>query len=300
MAFRAVPYLIVDAFTDRPFSGNPAGVVLDARGLRKEEMQAIAREVNLSETAFLTVSSVPECRYRLRFFTPTQEIALCGHATVATYAALAGAGGVEPGARFLHETGFGPLPVEVRSGDAAGPLVMLGGEPWSYEECPVHAADLARLLGLPESALSRSLPPAKVCGRHLIAPLRDLESLDKARPDLPALAELSRAHGLVGLAAFTLGSRHPRALTTVRYFAPAYGIPEDPVTGVANAALGGYLAHHAGLDFRGGTASFFSSQGEHVGRPGLALVEVDGAARTPLRTRVGGPARVVAQGQFLL
>ncbi|HWG92447.1 MAG TPA: PhzF family phenazine biosynthesis protein [Candidatus Thermoplasmatota archaeon] len=296
MPSRAVPYLIVDAFTDQPFSGNPAGVVLDAEGLTEREMQAIAREINLSETAFLSRSKHPECRFRLSFFTPSREIKLCGHATVATYAALAERGGLQAGDRFQHETGFGPLPVEVR----AGPRVYLGGEPWSYGAPPVSQQEIARLLGLPVGALETKVPPGVVSGRHLMVPLRDLDALDSVKPDLDGIAALSRQQDWVGVAAFTLQSCEPDVLATLRYFVPAYGIPEDPVTGVANAALGGYLGHHGLVPFEKGLARFEVTQGAHVGRPGRLFVEVEGAPGAVSAMRVGGAACVVARGEFLL
>lgn len=192
----------IDAFTTAPFTGNPAAVVLDGEGLDETTMQAIAREMNLSETAFLSSPSVPAAHYRLRWFTPTREVTFCGHATIATCHAL-----------------------------------------------------------------------------------------------FEAIAE---AHRLRGICVTTFETLEPGSACHSRFFAPHYGIPEDPVTGSVHASLPLLLWEAGRLPRTDGVHRIQAEQGDELGRPGRLLLDITVAAGAPTAIRVGGQAVTVARGEIFV
>ena len=199
-------YWVVDAFTDRVFTGNPAAVVLPAAALPDALMQSIAAENNLSETAF----AVPEGDgWRLRWFTPTIEVDLCGHATLATSFILAGQGHQGP---FRYHTRSGVL-----TASAAGGAIELDFPAHAFQ--PVATPDgVADALGVE--------PVEVVQSSRLIAVLANPEQVTALRPDLVAIRER-----FDGAMAVTAAGGVGGADITSRYFAPGYGIDEDPVTG---------------------------------------------------------------------
>lgn len=273
----------VDAFTDRAYGGNPAGVVPDAASLTEAQMRAIAREMNLSETAFLLPPTSPAADLRVRFFTPTSEIPLCGHATIASFHLLRELGRIGPGVTRL-ETNVGVLPVEVRADGRA----FLQSDPLTFAPSPATDAELARLLGV---AREEVLPGARLVRGKLIAPVRGLKTLETAKPDFRGILALA-PKGVQGLAPLSYETRTRGPLTHVRYFAPSVGIDEDPVTGTAHIALGGYLVEAGKI---GVPAAFVGEQGDFCGRPGLVEVEVSGTRDAPV-VRVGGRAVTVLRG----
>jgi len=209
-------YWVVDAFTDTVFAGNPAAVVLPDTPLSTALMQRIAAENNLSETAF----AVPEAGgYRLRWFTPTVEVDLCGHATLATSFVLASLGQ------------SGPFSYVTRSGTLTARLI--GGEieldfPARAHEVIAPPAGLAAALG--------AEPIETLQAADLVAVLKDAETVANLRPDIAAIAQLP------GGALIVTAQGGQGADITSRYFAPAYGIPEDPVTGALHTQVVPYWA----------------------------------------------------------
>lgn len=275
----------VDAFTTTPYTGNIAGVVLDADGLDERQMQRIAREMNVSETAFLMAPSAEGATMRLRYFTPTWEIPLCGHATIAAFHLLAERGLLKTPARVALETGAGVLDVEVR----ADGEVYLSSDPLTYEPSPWDRASCARALGLPATDVTGD---ALVVSKKLFVPVAGLKAMAAMRPDLPAIAALrERFLGVVPVSMETGEKGH---LTRIRFFAPGIGIDEDPVTGTAHMALAGFLARSGRLSL---PARFVGEQGHECGRPGLVSVEADGPADA-LRVRVGGRAVTTLAGRL--
>ena len=274
----------VDAFTTTPFSGNAAGVVPDAAGLTDREMQQIANEMNVSETAFLLPPTVPDADMRLRYFTPTSEIRLCGHATIATFHLLAELGRL-PGTRLKLQTNVGVLDVSIEEG-----RVFLASDPLVVEKAPEDASRYASLLGLPRVA-----DPLAVKGIVFVT-VDGLDAMAAIRPDLPGMVASDRAHGTDGIVAVSFETDDPEALTHIRYFVPSLGIAEDPVTGVAHMALAGYLLQLGRLRL---PARFVGEQGRFCGRPGQVLVEAEGEPVSP-RVRVGGRAVVSLEGQLRL
>ncbi|HBK45070.1 MAG TPA: hypothetical protein DDZ67_01270 [Xanthomonadaceae bacterium] len=295
----------VDAFTRTPFAGNPAGVVLDADGLDRRQMQAIARELNNSETAFVHAPRATDHDVHVRFFTPTTEVPVCGHATVAAHYVRAREG-LASGAATRQLTGAGVQAVQTeRLGD--GDLrVWIDQQRPSFGPAlaPVEMTALLDALGLSGSDLGRGpIEPVSTGHAKIMVPLRDRDTLARVRPRLQALDELSRRIGCNGYHLFTLDRPDVGILAHGRMFAPAIGIAEDPVTGNANGPLGAYLVRHGLVPaaVRGQGLAAWMRQGEAMGRPGEVRVEVAvDADGTPARVRIGGHASIVFRSEIRL
>lgn len=283
-----------DAFTDVPFAGNPAGVVLEADGLTDADMQGIARELGNPETAFFFRAEDESHDLRVRYFSPEVEVPLCGHATIAAHYIRATLLGLEPGIVRM-KTNVGILPVAIRRVDGDYDIVMTQSRPEIVRNLTdAEITSVLAALGLTGNDLD-DLPVqiATTGGPKVMLPLRRRERLHALRPDFPALRGLSLRLGVPGYYLFTFDTDRPDVLLHGRMFAPALGINEDPVTGMANGALGAYLAHHYRLNPSDGTAVFRVIQGEAMGRPGIIRVEVDMPHGRPETVRIGGRAIIV-------
>ncbi|WP_158854838.1 PhzF family phenazine biosynthesis protein [Halorhabdus sp. CUG00001] len=279
---------LVDAFTTEPFSGNPAGVVPDADGLEADQMQAIAAEMGASETVF--VQETGDADRRLRYFTPEQEVDLCGHATIAAYARLFDRAAVEAGTETVA-TGAGKVSVDVESD---GTVWLDGAEP-SVEAVDIDYDELAAALGLTETAFAgvgEDLPVARASTGmpFLIVPVNYFEQLGDVSPDLAAIEALAEAHDAAGIYAFTFDTLDRESTVHGRLFAPTLGVSEDPVTGTASGAVGAYLRRFSGVE---GT-EFRCEQGDFLDRSGRVRV------RTANGVRVGGRAVTTLSGQIAL
>ncbi|WP_331236155.1 PhzF family phenazine biosynthesis protein [Natronorarus salvus] len=277
---------LVDAFTDEPLSGNVAGVVPDATGLSDEQCRAVARELNASETAFLTRSDGAD--RRIRYFTPTTEVDLCGHATVAAHALLREDGAIGPGTHTL-ETNVGVLDIDV---EEDGTVWMTQDEP-VVEEVDLDPEAVAETLGIdPESieTLASDLPIARASTGlpFLVVPVDFLSALGSADPEMDVVKRLCESVDTVGLYAFTFDTLDADSTLHGRAFVPSLGIPEDPVTGTASGAVGGYLAHVGAFSPIPDVLRF--EQGHYVDRPGTVRVRVGE------EVRVGGRAVVSLDG----
>jgi trans-2,3-dihydro-3-hydroxyanthranilate isomerase len=276
-------YHVVDVFTDRPYAGNPLAVVLDADDLPTEALQAIARELNLSETTFPVRSAT--ATYRVRIFTPTVELPFAGHPSIGTAHTLARLGRIPAGA-VVQECGAGLLPVEVDGSGArlsgGAPVVGAEADPRPYlAAVGLTEADLA---GLPVRSASAGLPA-------LFLPVRP-DAVARARLDLAALTR-------TGLAALDVFGWDPATrIAHARVFPVGYGIAEDPATGSAALALGVYLAS-AGLVGEGCTA-YTVRQGAELGRPSTLEGTVTVEGGRPVGTSVRGSVAPVAAGQLVV
>lgn len=285
---------IVDAFTDRPFAGNPCGVVPWAEGLSDAQMQDIARELNLSETAFVFPSE--QADFRVRFFTPLKEIPLAGHPTIATMYTLAGEGRIDLSAgakRVTQELAVGILPVDVERTEGGQVRVVmtqakpefgreLDREPLA-EALGITADDL--LLDAPVQVVSTGTPQAMV-------PVASLEVLRRLRPNLQFLGELEQAGGYFSAHIFALEAFEPGHVAHSRHFAAGAGIGEDPVTGSATGGMAAYLWKH-GLVRQ---PRYRVEQGHIMGRPGYVDVEVEADGDEPTTVRIAGTAVTVLRG----
>ena len=289
----------VDAFTAKPLTGNAAGVVPEADGLSGAEMQAIARELNNSETAFVFAPDGDDHEVRIRFFTPTTEVPSCGHATIAAHYVRA----VEkalPTTTVIQKIGAGILPVDIEKlgGDYRVSMTQGAveiGAPLAAEQ----QRKVVEALGATADDRDPRCPIQQVSTGHgkILVGLSSLCKLHALRPDMSALAALSGEVGCNGYFVFVLtGGDH--YLAHGRMFAPAIGIDEDPVTGNGNGPLGAYLVHHGLAEPEDGRLRFVAAQGEAMGRPGEVEVTVDSEESTPVRVRVSGRAVIVFRGSL--
>lgn len=278
---KTLRYYIVDAFTDKAFGGNPAGVVLLEGDAFPDEafMLQIAAELRYSETAFVLRHSKKE--YTLRYFTPTAEVDLCGHATIATFALLH-VMQMAVGHCLCH-TKAGDLTIEV-----ADKVMMQMAQPRIVKTID-NTDDIYRALGvdrysptLPVMIVSTGLP-------DFMIQVADVETLNNLHPDMGAISEITRRHDAVSFHVFALGNDGHTA--HVRDFAPLYDIPEESATGTANAALTHYLQHNGCIET---TGAFTFLQGETMGRPSVIATSItaDGTIY------VGGTAAIVAKGEL--
>jgi PhzF family phenazine biosynthesis protein len=281
----------VDAFTAAPYCGNPAAVVFDAAGLATEAMQAITREMNLSETVFVLPPEDAAADYRVRIFTPRSELPFAGHPTLATAHAMIERG-LQPKDRrtIRQQCGMGLVPVEIRDGAAGRNFVMTQGAP-THRPVPVDAGLAARMLGCaPEDVLAEH--PVEVVSTGvawMIAPLRRLTAVAALKPDLSLIETVCREHQAVGITTFAPQAAAADCAIRLRTFAPGDGIVEDPVCGSGNGSVAAYIARH----LRPGESRFAyrAEQGIEILRPGTVIAEVEGSA-----IRIGGQAVTVIQG----
>jgi PhzF family phenazine biosynthesis protein len=289
-----------NAFTDRPFAGNPAGVVLDAGALDDETMARIARQMNLAETAFLAPPSSPDADVRLRWFTPALEVDLCGHATIAAFTAAA-----EHGLFRVDEGDERTLAVETRSGLLRIRIARRGNRPWvamqiplpRFEPLEVDRDVFAALWGVS----ARDLDGEWIAHRTLnywFLPVRDLATLRRLTLNVEALARVEPAAAFAFLTDDTVD---PDSDWHLRFFAPFHGVPEDVVTGSAQGPAGVLHLHRsgkAGSELADGWFEFRGEQGDHLGRPGRVTVRVryDAGAVTDLE--IAGVAVAMLEGQI--
>ena len=285
--------LLVDAFTDEPLSGNPAGVVPDADGLTETQMQAVAREMNASETAFVRPSE--EALHRVRYFTPTQEVDLCGHATVAAFWLLAHEDTIPSGAHEVA-TNVGTVTVEVDADTDDAPTVWLTGREPTVDLVDLDYARVGEALGVDPAALEdvgADLAPAVASTGlpWLCLPVNFLEHLGGATPHPDLVEALADEHDAAGVSAFTFDTLDADSTLHARAFAPGIGVDEDPVTGTAAGACAAYLRHVGAYDDDAAYDDLRFEQGHFVDRPGLvrARLSSDGVA-------VGGTAAVALDG----
>jgi trans-2,3-dihydro-3-hydroxyanthranilate isomerase len=305
-----IAFVTCDVFTDRPFTGNQLLVVPDARGLTTDEMQAVAREINYSESTFVLPPKDPTHAYLQRTFVPVKEIPYAGHPTVGTAVVMAALGKVAPGAPDgVHpvtiEVGFGPLDLELLKKDGRISRVrMQQGRPEWRE--PVTRDDLrgqiAAALGVPFDALHPSLPPQAVGtgNTFLMVPLASVEAVSSALADTRMLNHVERELSVLGLFFFAFEGAAGNPRLRARMFAPGAGVPEDPATGSAAGPVGVYLALHGALP--GGVAEglgrFTIDQGVEMGRPSELDVTVLLEGGRPAGVRVEGSAVLMMKGEI--
>ncbi|MBS4534959.1 PhzF family phenazine biosynthesis protein [Clostridium sp. D2Q-14] len=284
---------LVGAFSDKKFGGNPAGVVPDARGISPENMQKIATEINLSETAF--VQKIDEDNYNIRFFTPTQEVDLCGHATIATFYTLAAKGYLsefeEKSKKYYQHTKAGKLYVEVycENGEVQS-VVMEQAKPkliGTLDEVD-ELLDSMNIniddLGLPyknikPQIISTGLP-------DIMVPIKNKKILENLTIDYKKVSDLSKKLNVTGIHAFTIEDDQ----VYTRNFAPLVGINEEAATGTANGALFYYLRENDIMNEK----QIIIKQGEVLNRPSEILVKISDIK--PDSIEVGGKASIILEG----
>ena len=302
-------FLQVDVFTDRPFGGNPLAVFPDAEGLTSEQMQQLAREMNLSETTFVLPPEAPGADFIVRIFTPARELPFAGHPVVGTHWVLAHLGQValrEPVTRVHFQLGVGVLPADLHvAGGRVERVVMTQDRPRFLTRLD-DVSGLAAGLGLSPAAIEETGMPVQAVSTGLpqmMVPVRSLgevQRLDPAAFDVAALDRAWRAVYCDMALLFSLETEQADAAAHVRVFAPLHGVPEDPATGSATGALGAYLVHHRAVPVQEPVTQLVTEQGMEIGRPSRLEIEVDVAGGEAVGVRVGGQVVIVAEGEVYL
>lgn len=284
----------VDAFTDKSFKGNPAGVVPDARNLKDDQMQNIAKEMNLSETAF--VIPISDELFQVRFFTPLCEVDLCGHATVATFFLLAKKGyinSIRSGMKTVYQnTKAGKLAVNLKYVNGLVDKVFMEQ---TIPKDLGHVSDMDKLV----QALGINKDDIGIAGEFvdpeiistgladIILPLNKKETLDNLEIDMEKLSKLSEENKVVGLHAFYLPEKNSDVVYT-RNFAPLLGINEEAATGTSNGALMHFLNKNGFTEKK----EILSYQGESMNRISEIYCSIDDNKRV----YVGGKAKIMIDG----
>src|SRR5215470_4563609 len=266
----------VDAFTRERFTGNPAGVVLNADGLSEAQMLAIARELNNADTAFILAPENSDYGVRARFFTPRTEVGFVGHATVAAHYVLSRRHSAPRHVRQKSKAGV--VDIEVRGLEEDRSIAIRQSAPPMGRELN----DRERLAVLDALALATDdldlRCPIRIAGSgstRLMVGVRGPDQLKALKPDPSRLTTLSAQLGAAGYFIFTLAPTDTSCFTESRMFCPALGIPEDPVSGNAHGLLGAYLAEVSLLKHDGKRAAFSGAQGHYLHRPGRVEVELE-------------------------
>lgn len=284
----------LDVFTTKPYEGNPLAVITDGDGLSRQRMQAIAREMNLSETVFIQKPTNNKALARLRIFTTTRELPLAGHPVIGTWFLLARLGVVpaQKGTlRVWQQTGAGTLPVEIAFHDGRPHRVTMTQKPAEFRAARLSRAALARALGLQPRDLEPSLPLEYVSTGifNLMVPLRRRALLGRIHTDMRALKKLISNSGVLAYC-FALGGP---GKAFARGMIP-WELHEDPATGSAGGSLGAYLVRHGRLS-AGKPLEIL--QGVEMGRPSRIHVRVfqDRRRQVP---HVSGSAVLILEGHI--
>lgn len=283
---------IVDAFTTKPNTGNRAGVVLDADHLTTQEMQDIAAFAGYSETAFVLSPKDQSHDIHVRYFTPTNEVPICGHATIATHF-LRATSGHHSDYPLIAKTGAGHLPVSIFGSPEELLVKMTQGRveflsPFNESQ----RTELASALGVSMNDFA-DLPIQVVTTGHskVMVPMLSRGTLDGLTPNNEKLKAISAEIGCNGFFPFVLEGSKQEPITYGRMFAPAIGINEDPVTGNANGPAGAYLIHHDLIECDQ-KVTYWGYQGFAIEKPGRVLVTVE-KTDSILQVSIAGQAVLV-------
>lgn len=279
---------IQQAYTEANRGGNGAGVVVHADGMSDIAMQAMAQEIGLSETAFIT--GLSQGNLTIRYFTPVAEVDLCGHATVAAWTVMAHLGLVSPG-RHRQRLKEGEIAVTL---DASGAV-------WMEQKAPLfgdslYAEQIAPILGVPAPELiAAGLPvqPVSTGLMDIMVPIASRKRLESISPNFQAMAAFNSATDTVGFHLFCLEPRNPSHTACCRNFAPRYGIDEESATGSASGALAAYLHFHGHPQER-----YIFEQGHAMGSPSRIDVILEGDDPMVTKVIVGGYGGIPVERPF--
>ncbi len=292
------PFLQVDAFTTQPFGGNPCAVFFECDDLSDETMLAIAREMNLSETSFVLSSSIDDIR--ARYFTPSEEIPMAGHPTIATAFALVATNRFAlkgDTTRLMLELQVGPLEVDIHANNGSVTNIVMTQKPPVFST--IHNPDeVMPIFGLTADDLIPEKPIQTVSTGtpQLMIAVRDHETLRRATVDHVAYMNYRARSDFFSTHMFALGGITSQGDTFARHFVTPPDLVEDPVTGSATGGMGAYLRHHRLIE----KPTFIAEQGHWMGRPGMVQVEIGGTPEAITSVKIGGPAVAVLEGVLRL
>lgn len=289
----------IDAFTEIPLTGNPAGVVPQAEGLTDQQMQTIAREMSVPETAFVLSPSRPGADLQIRWFTPQVEVPLCGHATIASFHTLAEDGlyGMRQAGTYSFnlETKSGILPIQVEK--TANAIDVYFGLPVpEFIRAGQYKLDVMRILNISLDEFENRMPI--VVANYLYIPIRRLHTMFSLKPNYFAMSQFLSNRNLSGLCAFTTETVDRGSAVHSRFFAPGLGINEDPVTGSANGPLGVYLFERGEVEAKGPEVTLVGEQGDAIGRKGRVFIRLGVKGTVVTSLQIGGRAVTVYSGEM--
>jgi trans-2,3-dihydro-3-hydroxyanthranilate isomerase len=299
---RTYHFVQVDVFTDRVFGGNPLAVFLDGRGLTDGEMQAIANEMNLSETTFLLPATHPGRAARVRIFTPGREVPFAGHPTIGTSFVMATHGLLAAEQRHLAlEEGIGPVEVTIEGEPHAPSFLWMRHRDAVFGPELSDRAGIASALGLSGDDMLTGAPvqTGSTGLGFLYIPLRGPEAVDRAVLDAAALSRCVSGEDSTGVFLLAPDPDPSAGRVYSRMFAPQAGVPEDPATGSASGPLGAYLVRH-GLVKQGEHVQIVSEQGTKMGRQSFLHIRLRATTTGPTDIEVGGSVAPVLEGTLHL
>ncbi|WP_336634597.1 PhzF family phenazine biosynthesis protein [Lysinibacillus fusiformis] len=297
---KKIEFFYVDAFTTETFGGNPAGVIPNAENLTDEDMQKIANELNLSETAFLVPTSNANANYKIRYFTPTKEVDFCGHATLGTAWLMATKyNWMDKDDKIVFESNIGLIPVKwLMENNQLTRVSMTQVRP-QVKSIDISPAVVANLVGIHETDIDDSYP-IKIANTgvpHLMVPVKTRQAIDQAEPKLNELKKMNNDFNISTTHLFTFDTNGQFDIYT-RDFCPNIGIDEDPVTGAANGALGGYL-YLENILAQQERHQLMIGQGHTINRPGILYVTITPDAENAI-IEVAGAAVVSIEGKIFV
>jgi len=300
---RKLQYYLVDVFTDRPFGGNPLAVFTDARDLSPSLMQALAKELNLSETTFVFPAKNPAHDYHVRIFTPAVELPIAGHPTIGTAFVLAHEHRIqisEAEKTVLFEEGIGVIPVTLTSKQGHLHSIEMGQPLPTFGSQFPDRETIAQMLSLDLAALDTTLPLEVVsCGvPFLFVAVKDLAAMRDIRFRQDVWERVLRDFEAPHLFVFTREVEVAGSSVHSRMFAPAMGIAEDPATGAASGPLGCYLVRH-GREVLDKTTWIISEQGFEMGRPSFIQVTIEHEGKNITGVHVGGQCYFMGEGSIV-
>ncbi len=294
---------LIDAFAETPFRGNSAGVVLEADGLTDEQMQLLAREVNASETAFISRANDLHRPARLRWFTPQMEVAFCGHATLAAAHALQEVGCLpnllaQPDAALVFETQAGLLRLcpELLPAPHASVIWWLQMPEPGLRPDNTNPIRTCELLGLTPDDLDSAFPLMRTRDDDVLYFVRSWQTLMAMQPQFSELGAWCRRCDIRGLCVATTETLTPAVNVHSRFFAPAVGINEDPVTGSVHGPLAAYLVVNNVVGSAAGKSGLICAQGRPGDRGGLVRAVVE-ATQQGYRVTIGGQCFTTITGE---
>ena len=305
---RSLKFHQADVFTDEPFGGNPVAVLPDAQGLADEELQKIAREMNLSETVFIFPPTDPKASAKVRIFTPTQEIPFAGHPILGTFYILGKLKQLplqEPITSLFYECNIGVFPIELHVHKGLILRVIMT-QPKPEFLGKVDSSDslleIAVALGMDKRAIADSKFPIEVVSTGLpviIVPVRTLTAVRSIVPNPTAITELCRRYGANGIMVFTTVTVDEFSSVHTRMFASPIGILEDPATGSASGALGAYLVQNGVVEVAI-TTEIIAEQGYEMDRPSRIIIQVESDDDMIQEVKVGGEVVMVIEGTITI
>jgi trans-2,3-dihydro-3-hydroxyanthranilate isomerase len=301
---RTLKFYQADVFTNLPFGGNPVAVVPDAVDLGDQELQVIAREMNLSETVFLLPPADPAAALKIRIFTPTQEIPFAGHPVLGACFVLGKLKRLtltERITRILYECNIGVFPVELHSSrNEILRVVMSQPNPefLGRIEAVEEIFSVANALGISKTVITETKFPIEIVSTGLpvmIVPVRTLTAVTSVVPNVTAINELCARYGTNGMMVFTTMTVEESAAVHTRMFACPIGVMEDPATGSASGALGAYLVKNGVME-KSLRTEVIAEQGYEIDRPSRIVIQVESDDDKIRSVKVGGQAVMIIEG----